>query len=99
MSFTSHLERLREKPEHVRRRIAFWSSLGLTGLVFLFWFASITSIGSSAQGAIADAVDRAQTPAQSFVAGVGSIFGDIRNIFTPSKKVEYKPVEVYPGKN
>ncbi len=97
MNISSYIEHLKTKPEYIRRRIALWSSLGLTALVFMFWFASITTIGSSAQGAIADAVDRAESPAQSFVAGVGSIFDDIKDIFIKPKKVEYQPVQVLPG--
>jgi hypothetical protein len=97
MSVSSYVSHLRSKPEHVRRRVAFWSSFGVTALIALFWVVSFTTIGSSAQGAIADTVNRVQTPAQSMIAGVGSVFTDIKEIFIKPRKVEYKPIEVLPG--
>ena len=98
MSFVSRIEHLRGKPEHVRKRVAFWSSAGITAVIFMFWIASFTSVGSNTKGAMADAVSNVQTPAQNLVASVGDFFDGIRDmVFTP-KKVEYKSVEVLPGK-
>ncbi|MES2216032.1 MAG: hypothetical protein V4481_01915 [Patescibacteria group bacterium] len=97
MSIASKIEHLRTKPEHVRRRIAFWSSLGTSAIIFAFWLASFTSVSSNTQGAIAQAVNNVETPSQSLVASVGDFFDGIRDmIFTP-KKIEYKSVEVRPG--
>lgn len=98
MNFQSHLENLRAKPEHIRRRIAFLASFGFTAIIFTFWVASFTSIGTSASQEVASAVGNVGSPGQSLIAGVGGFFGDIRDlVFTP-KKVEYKSVEVRPGK-
>ncbi len=36
-TFIDHVERLRAKPEHVRRRIAVGTTFGITGLVAILW--------------------------------------------------------------
>jgi heme/copper-type cytochrome/quinol oxidase subunit 3 len=99
MSLISYIEHLKTKPEHVRRRFAFWSSLGTTGLIFVFWLATYNTIGSTSNAALAQQqVNRVETPNQTLTASVGHFFTDIRDmIFTP-KKIEYKPIEVVPGK-
>lgn len=43
-----HLDRLRTKPHHVRRRIAFVTSLGITGFVALGWMGAMATSGSLA---------------------------------------------------
>ena len=98
MNMQARLENLRSKPEHVRRRIAFWSSAGISGLIFVFWLGSFTAAGSAVKGSIAEAVSKAESPAQSLVASVGSFFGDIKDLIWSPKKVEYGNVEVLPGK-
>jgi hypothetical protein len=40
-----HVERLRAKPEHIRRRIAMGTSVGITGLVAGVWFVGILFSG------------------------------------------------------
>jgi hypothetical protein len=99
MSIASKIEHLKSKPEHVRRRIAFWSSFGITAVIALFWVASYTTIGNSTNLAIAQAVDRVETPAESLIAGVGSFWDDVRGVFFRPKKVQYGTVEVVPGAN
>jgi hypothetical protein len=99
MSLSSYVEHLKTKPEHVRRRIAFLGSLGTTALIFTFWLASYTAVGTQAQGAMAKAVDRVETPAQTLTASVGDFFIDVKEMFFAPKKVEYKPIQVLPGKN
>jgi hypothetical protein len=98
MSVTSYIHHLRGKPEHVRRRIAFWSSLGTTGLIFMFWVASYTAIGSPTTAQLAQA-NRVETPTQTLTASVGAFFEDVRDMFFKPKKVEYKSIEVLPGRN
>lgn len=98
MNFQAHLENLRGKPEHVRRRIAFWSSFGITAFIFALWLASFTSLGTQTSGEFASAMDSAGSPGQSLIAGVGGFFGDIRDLVFSPKKVEYKSVIVTPGK-
>ena len=101
MAIQSHLENLREKPEHVRKRIAFWSSFGITAVVFAFWLASSTGFSlysPESRSAVIAAVDRAGSPAQSLIAGVGAFFVDIKELIFGSKKVNYAEVEVSPGR-
>lgn len=88
---------MRAKPEHVRRRFAFWSSLGFSVIVFAFWLSSFTTMGSSAKTTVAQAVNKAGTPAQSLVASVGSFFYDIKDMIFGPKKINYATVEVSPG--
>lgn len=98
MSFQSHLENLRAKPKHIRKRYAFWGSFGFTAIISVFWLASFTTWGGTAGSTVASAVDRAGSPAQSLVAGVGSFFSDIKDLIFGAKKVTFSSVEVRPGK-
>ncbi|MEK7642089.1 MAG: hypothetical protein AAB365_03840 [Patescibacteria group bacterium] len=96
MSFQTTLENLRAKPHHVRSRIAFWSSFGITAIIFMFWLGSFSAAGSSST-AVAAAVDKAGAPGQSLIAGVGGFFVDLKEMFFGSKKIKYAEVEVTPG--
>ena len=98
MNFQAKLENLRAKPEHIRRRYAFWTSLGLTAIIFVFWLASFSSWGASSSEVVANVVEKSGTPAQSLLAGVGSVFTDLSDIIFGPKKVEFSSVEVLPGK-
>ena len=97
MSIQSYIENLRTKPEHVRRQHAFWYSFGITAVIFAFWLGSFGSLSIGAKTAVATAVDKAGTPAQSLVAGVGAFGSDIWHIITGPKKVTYSEVIVTPG--
>lgn len=97
MSLNSTLDNLRAKPEHVRTRIAFWSSFGLTAVIFTFWAASFSLNGTAPTVAIASAVEKAGTPGQSLLANVGSFFVDIKEMIFGSKKIQYAEVEARPG--
>ncbi len=98
MSLETHLENLRAKPHHVRKRIAFWSSFGFTALIFMFWLASFSAPGTNPDGALASAPNRVNPPAESLIAGVGGFFKDLTEIFFKPKKIEYVEVEVTGGK-
>ena len=98
MTFQARLENMRAQPEHIRRRYAFWGSLGFTAVVFVFWLGSFTGINIQAGAAVAKVVDKAGTPGQSLVAGVGALGGDIWTMIVGPKKVVYSEVEVLPGK-
>jgi len=97
MSFETYLENLRAKPENIRRRYAFWSSLGFTAIVFIFWLASFTALGSNAKDTVTQTVEKAGTPAQSLIASVGSFFYDASDMIFGAKKIEYSAVEISPG--
>jgi len=97
MNFETRLENLRQKPEHIKRRYAFWSSLGITAFIFVFWLASFSSWGSTSKEAVANVVSKAGSPAESMIAGVGSFFMDIKDMIFGPRKVTYTSVEVLPG--
>lgn len=97
MTFQTHLENLRSKPEHVRSRIAFWSSFGITAIIFTFWLGSFSVAGTVSNGAVADAVSKAGSPGSSLIAGVGDLFVDIKEMIFGAKKIKYSEVEVRAG--
>ncbi len=45
-----HLNTLREKPEHVRRRVAVGTSVGITALVAVVWAGTLAATGALAVG-------------------------------------------------
>ena len=98
MTIEAYISNLKSQPAHIRQQIAFWSSFGVTVVIFLFWLASVTGVTGSATSTVAQAVDRAGSPAQSITASVGSLFGDIKDIFFAPKKITYSSIEVRPGK-
>lgn len=87
-----HIEHLRSKPEHVKRRIAFLASLGVTVLIFIFWAASFTLQITSddpvaAGGAVADSA-QPDSPASVLSASAKDAYDQIKDIFdtVPNKK-------------
>jgi hypothetical protein len=98
MNIQAYLETLRSKPNDSKKKIAFWSSFGVTAIIFVFWLASFNILGGNSQATVAQAVNSAGTPSQSLVASVGGFFGDIKNIFFGSHKVTYSDIVVTPGK-
>ncbi len=98
MSIDQHLQSLRSKPEHVRKRISFWSSFGITAIIFVFWLGSFSNSGSQMQSAVAKKVQNADTPGKTLVAGVGTLFTDIKELVFGAKKVEYSSIEVLPDR-
>lgn len=96
MTLQAYIQHLRTKPEVVRRRIAFWSSFGVTALIFAFWLASFTATVASPRDT--SAVAKINTPGQSLIAGVGGFFVDIKDMIFGTKKVTYSDIEVSPGK-
>jgi hypothetical protein len=97
MAFQQHLESMRAKPEHIRKRYAFLGSFGITAIIFTFWLGSFSSFGFASQNAVAIAVNKAGTPTQSLVASVGSLFNDVKELIFGAKKITYSSVEVLPG--
>lgn len=98
MSINSTLDNLRSKPEHVRSRIAFWSSFGITAVIFTFWLASFSITGTRATNIVADTIEKAGAPAESLLASVGGFFVDIKDMIFSSREIKYSEVEVSAGK-
>ena len=97
MSISTYIHTLRAKPEHIRKRISFFSALGITVIITAFWLASFTSIGTSSKQAVTAAVSRAGTPLESLTASVGSIATDVKDLIFGSRKVTYSEIEVKSG--
>ncbi len=93
-----HIERLREKPEHVRKSVAFFTSLGITMIIFLFWFASMTITSTPANRPQA----KVDNPVSSLSASVSGFFTYFKELFTGGKKITdtegQAEVDVVPGK-
>ena len=98
MTLQSYINQLRAKPDHIRQRKAFWSAFAITAVIFIFWVSSFTGWGVSTQRSVVQAVERADAPASSLVASVGSFFYDIKNLIFGPKKISYATVEVLPEK-
>lgn len=81
-----HIEHLRSKPEHVKRRIAFFTSLGVTVLIFIFWAASftlqITSDDPVAAGAVGADSPQPDSPVSVLSASAKDAYDQIKDIFT-----------------
>jgi len=58
--------RLKEKPEHVRRRIAVATSAGITALVAIVWVGTMASSGAFALGSQPAGSDASQKTPDSF---------------------------------
>lgn len=93
MTFDSYLQNLRAKPDHEKKRFAFWTSFGFTAIIFAFWIASFSTNLSTQNSVIA----KADTPAQSLVASVSGFFGGIVDYFITPRTIEYSEVEVVAG--
>ncbi len=98
MSISSRIENMRQKPEHVRKRFAFWFSFSVTALIFVFWLASFTSLSDSFNEKISNITGQIESPRETLVASVGNLFVDIKDIFFSKKVVKYSDIEVVPTK-
>lgn len=94
-----HIENMRTKPEHVRRRYAFLVSFSITAVIFFGWLASfglntspVLTKKSSNDGALVEA------PVSSLTASVAGAYEDMKSIFFGSNKVDYSSnIEVTGG--
>lgn len=75
MNWFNHLENLRSKSEESRRRIAFWSSTGITAFVALIWLASLSFTLSSPVSKTAQ-VANVKSSDEDNVASVGMLNND-----------------------
>lgn len=98
MNFQAYLEKLRAMPDHKKKQFALFTSLGFSVILLMFWLATLDSSINGSNSTVAKVAGRASTPAQSLVAGVGSIFGSVKDYFITPKVIEYKPLEAVPGK-
>lgn len=99
MSLQEHLDNLRSKPRHIRKQIAFWSSLAVTAMILAFWVGSFSGFGNKdSEKTVTTVVNKAGSPVQSLVASVGTAFGDLKDLIFGPRKITYSSVEVLPSK-
>lgn len=99
-----HIEKMKTKPEHIRRRYAFVVSFSISTLIFVGWIASY-GLGSSP--VLADKskdktkteeTTKVESPFSSLSASAFGAFDDIKNIVFGSNKTEYSSqIEVVGG--
>ncbi len=91
-----HIDRLRGKPEHIKRRIAFVTSLLFTVFIFAIW------IGSFKIKSMPTALNKdinIKSPVSSITASIGDSLVYIKEMFIGSNKATYEAtVEAIPGK-
>ena len=98
MSLQSFIDNLSQKPEHIRKRYSFLISFTITAIIFTFWISSFSLPNSSTDQNLANVINKVDKPGQSLIAGVGSLFTDVKDIVFGPKKVTYSSVEVVPGR-
>lgn len=67
-----YIHTLKQKPEHVRRRIAVGTSVGITALVAVFWLAAMSSSGAFALSNGPSGANGKQTPSADAFALSGT---------------------------
>ena len=89
----NHIENLRAKPDHIKKKVAFFTSLTVTLIIFVSWIISNNVIYSKGEDVKID------TPTSSLSANVSGFFSSIKNIFKESSKNIYtsSDIEVTPG--
>ncbi len=86
MDIFQHIDRMKEKPEHVRKRFAFLVSFAITFVIFAGWMASY---GLKSSPILAKDQNKVDKPVSSLTASVGDIWDDIKSMFSGSNKFEY----------
>jgi len=92
-----HIENMRSKPEHIRKRYSFIVSFSISSLIFVGW---IASYGLHKSPVISDSSNsKVEAPASALTASVSGLFDDLKNMFSGTNKVEYSSqIEVKGGK-
>jgi hypothetical protein len=93
MALEHHLHRLRRKPDHIKKHIAFWTSLSITLVIVLFWAASATLSQKAAAVAV-----QAESPWHAMSASAGDAWTSVKGLFGASTAVYQPQLQVSPGK-
>ncbi len=89
-----HIHKLRARPNHEKKRIAFVVSAGITAIIFVFWIASFNpSTGASDNNS---GVANVVSPFESIKNNVASAYDSVFNSAADATKKEIQ-VEVVPG--
>lgn len=94
-----HIENMRSKPEHIRKRYSFFVSFSISALIFVGWIASYGFHKSPVLTDSSDSKSKVEAPASALTASVSGLFDDLKSMFSGSNKVEYNSqIEVKGGK-
>ena len=96
MSFDNYFNKLVSKPDSYKKKYAFWVSLGVTVIIFTFWITSFDAKTFMNRPVLSESTTKTQTPAESLVAGVGTLFSDIKDLILTPKKIKYGELQVSP---
>ncbi len=89
MDILGYIEKIKAKPEHIRRRFAFTVSFFISFIIFAGWIASY-SFSSSSVIANNDKGLIVEPPVSSLTAGIFNAFRDIKDIISGSNKIDYE---------
>lgn len=81
-----YIEKIKTKPEHVKRRFAFMVSFAISFMIFAGWIASYSFKSSAIIAKDNTLIDK---PVSSLTASVIGVYDDVKNIFFGSNKSEY----------
>ncbi len=95
-----HLDNLRAKPDHVKRNIAFGTSLSITAIIFVFWVVSLTVQAPSISASNDEAPMGVESPFSSMSASIGDAWNSMKDVFSgygkdPSQSAD--AIEAFPG--
>ncbi len=94
-----HIDNMRAKPEHIRKRYAFIVSFSVTTVIFLGW---IASYGLKSSPVLTDengnSTEKVEAPLSSMTASIFNAFSDIKGMIFGSNKTEHSSVEITGGK-
>jgi len=82
------VQRLKEKPEHHRRRVTFAVSGAITALIFIVWVTVIFPSGLASGGVQAreTPLRDAESPLETLRSGVASVFKATESLFSDLEK-------------
>ena len=93
----SHLEQLRKRPDHHKRRIAFGISAFITSLIFVVWL-SVLLPKNASEIVAKEKPSNEVTPFDSLKTGVAQVYEASKGLFSDTKKsidleVEYNRIK------
>ena len=96
-----HIENMRSKPDHIKKRYAFFVSFSITSLIFVGWIASYGFHKTPVAIGEKDSTSKSKVepPVSALTASAVGLFDDLKTMFSGSNKVEYNAsLEVKAGK-
>lgn len=80
-----HIENLKQKPEHVRHRVALGVSAGATALVAVIWFVASAATGTFALSSPAPAPEERAELADERESGLSQLAGALGSAIDPNE--------------